>query len=98
VSLSQGIEVLDFMIPGSDELQTADVAGLRERDTKLWSKHGTTSRSDFSVTRAVNRVEYAETGARDEYMDLVAGRQAEGLTRGQIASVAEEFGIDSPWV
>jgi rhamnulose-1-phosphate aldolase len=31
-------------------------------------------------------------------MDLVAGRQAEGLTRGQIASVAEEFGIDSPWV
>ena len=97
VSLSQGIEVLEFMIPGSDELQAANVAGLREREIVLWSKHGTMSRSDVSVTRAVDRVEYAETGAKYEYMDLVAGRLAQGLTRDEIASVAQEFSVDSPW-
>ncbi|HEY0186836.1 MAG TPA: class II aldolase/adducin family protein [Cellulomonas sp.] len=97
VSLSQGIEVLEFMIPGSDELQAANVAGLREREIVLWSKHGTMSRSDLSVLRAVDRVEYAETGAKYEYMDLAAGRLAEGLTREQITSVAREFDVDSPW-
>jgi rhamnulose-1-phosphate aldolase len=97
VSLSQGIEVLDFMIPGSDGMQAANVVGLRQAEIVLWSKHGTMSRSDLSVLRAVDRMEYAETGARYEYMDLVAGRQAEGLTREEITSVAREFDIDSPW-
>jgi rhamnulose-1-phosphate aldolase len=97
VSLSQGIEVLDFMIPGSDGMQAANVTGLRQAEIVLWSKHGTMSRSDLSVLRAVDRMEYAETGARYEYMDLVAGRQAEGLTREEITSVAREFDIDSPW-
>lgn len=97
VSLSAGIEVLDFMIPGSDGMQAANVAGLRNAEIVLWSKHGTMSRSDLSVLRAVDRMEYAETGAKYEYMDLAAGRQAEGLTRQEIASVAQEFDIDSPW-
>ncbi len=97
VSLAQGIGVLEFMIPGSDELMAANVAGLREFEIVLWSKHGTMSRSDFSVTRAVDRVEYAETGAKYEYMDLVAGGRAQGLTREEISSVAAEFSIDSPW-
>jgi rhamnulose-1-phosphate aldolase len=97
VSLSQGIEVLEFMIPGSDGMQAANVAGLRGAEITLWSKHGTMSRSDLSVLRAVDRVEYAETGAKYEYMDLVVGRQAEGLTRAEITSVAREFDITSPW-
>ncbi|MEV0899419.1 class II aldolase/adducin family protein [Actinoplanes sp. NPDC049802] len=97
VSLPQGVGVLEFMIPGSDELQAANVAGLREHEIVLWSKHGTMSRSDLSVTRAVDRVEYAETGAKYEYMDLVAGGRAQGLTREEITAVAREFDVDSPW-
>ena len=46
----------------------------------------------------MDRIEYAETGAKYEYMDLAAGRQAEGLTREEIRSVAEEFSISSPWL
>ncbi len=97
VALAAGIGVLDFMVPGSAELQAANVAGLRDFEIVLWSKHGTMSRSDLSVTRAVDRVEYAETGARYEYMDLVAGGRAEGLTPQEIRSVADEFSVDSPW-
>ena len=98
VSLSAGIGVLEFMIPGSAELMTANVEGLREFEIVLWSKHGVMARSDISVTRAVDRIEYAETGAKYEYMDLVAGGRAEGLTTKEIAAVADEFNIDSRWV
>ena len=98
VSLSQGIGVLEFMVPGSEEMGAANVEGLREHEIVLWSKHGTMSRSDISVYRAVDRVEYAETAAHYEYMDIVAGGRAEGLTKAQIRSVADTFSIDSPYL
>jgi len=98
VSLSAGIGVLEFMIPGSAELMAANIEGLREFEIVLWSKHGVMARSDLSITRAVDRVEYAETGARYEYMDLVAGGRAQGLTPEEIGAVAREFDIDSRWV
>ncbi|MDN4481049.1 class II aldolase/adducin family protein [Demequina muriae] len=98
VSLSQGIGVLPFYVPGSEQMGAANVAGLREHEIVLWSKHGTMSRSDVSVYRAVDRVEYAETAARYEYMDLLAGGRAEGLTREEIATVATTFSIESRWL
>jgi rhamnulose-1-phosphate aldolase len=76
----------------------ANVVGLRDFEITLWSKHSVMARSDLSVTRAVDRIEYAETGAKSEYMDLAAGSRAEGLSREEIKAVANEFGIDSPWV
>jgi rhamnulose-1-phosphate aldolase len=98
VALSQGIRVLPFLVPGSAEMMAANVAALRLSDISLWSKHGVMARSDLSVTRAVDRVEYAETGARYEYMNLAAGGVGEGLLREEIQSVAEAFSVDSPWV
>ncbi|BDZ41366.1 rhamnulose-1-phosphate aldolase [Paraoerskovia sediminicola] len=98
VALSQGIRVLPFFVPGSAEMMAANVAGLRDADITLWSKHGTMSRSDISVTRAIDRVEYAETGAKYEYMNLAAGGAGERLTDQEIGDTARTFGIDSPWV
>ena len=93
VAVPQGIGVLEFMVPGSPELMAANVAGLREHEIVLWSKHGVMARSDLSVTRAVDRIEYAETGARYEYMDLVAGGRAQGLTREELHAVVEAFDV-----
>jgi rhamnulose-1-phosphate aldolase len=45
----------------------------------LWSKHGVMARSDVSVTRAVDRIEYAETAARYEYMDPSGGGRADAV-------------------
>ncbi|MFV0285510.1 MAG: class II aldolase/adducin family protein, partial [Demequina sp.] len=98
VSLSAGIGVLPFFIPGSAQMGAANVEGLREHEIVLWSKHGTMSRSDVSVYRAVDRVEYAETAAKYEYMDIVAGGLAEGLTRAEIAAVGSTFSISSRWL
>ncbi|GEA88868.1 class II aldolase/adducin family protein [Cellulomonas cellasea] len=98
VALSEGIGVLPFLVPGSEGMMKANVEGLREHQIVLWSKHGIMARSDVSVTRAVDRIEYAETGARYEYMNIVAGGAAEGLTDAEISEVAAQFGIVSPWV
>lgn len=98
VALPGGVGVLEFMVPGSAELMAANVEGLRRFDIVLWSKHGVMSRSDLSVTRAVDRVEYAETGAKYEVMNLAGGGRAEGLSRAEIRAVAEAFDVDSPWL
>lgn len=98
VALSQGVRVLPFLVPGSAEMMAANVAALRQTDISLWSKHGVMSRSDLSVTRAVDRIEYAETGAKYEYMNLAAGGAGEGLLREEVRAVADAFGIDSPWL
>lgn len=98
VSLAAGVGVLPFLVPGSAEMMAANVAGLRDHEIVLWSKHGVMSRSDISVTRAVDRVEYAETGARYEYMDLVAGGRGEGLSDEELRRVADEFGVETTWI
>lgn len=98
VALPDGIGVLEFMVPGSPELMAANVDGLRDFEIVLWSKHGVMSRSDVSVTRAVDRIEYAETGAKYEHMNLTAGGVGEGLTDAEIAAVAAAFGVRSRWV
>jgi rhamnulose-1-phosphate aldolase len=98
VQLPAGIGVLPFMIPGSDTLMAANVESLRNHRIVVWSKHGVMARSDISVTRAVDRIEYAETGARYEYMDLVAGGRAEGLTDEEARAIADTFGVDTSLV
>lgn len=98
ISLPEGVAVLDFMVPGSPELMAANVAGLRDHQVVVWAKHGVMARSDLSATRAVDRIEYAETGARYEYMDLVAGGHGERLTDADLQRIAAAFDVHSRWI
>lgn len=93
VNLPQGVGVLAFMLPGSAQLMAANVASLRTHRVVLWGKHGVVARSDISVTRAADRIEYAETAARYEYMDLVAGQRAEGLSLDEMRAVVAAFNV-----
>ncbi len=95
VNLPTGIGLLPFMVPGSPALMEANVENLRTHRIVVWAKHGVMARSSVSVTRAADRIEYAETAARYEYMDLVNGGQAEGLTPGEMRAVVEAFGVDT---
>ena len=45
------------------------------------------ARCDNSILRALDLVEYAETAAHYEYLNLLAGEKSEGLTPGQIRSI-----------
>ncbi len=98
INLPAGIGVLPFMLPGSQMLMEANVASLRTHRIVVWSKHGVMARSNVSVTRAVDRIEYAETAARYEYMDLVNGERAEGLTVDEMRMVVEAFGVTTTLV
>ncbi len=98
VQLPQGVGILRFMVPGSDTLMAANVASLRAHRIDVWGKHGVMARSDISVTRAVDRIEYAEAGARYEYMDLVAGGRGERLSDEELRSIKDAFGVQTDLV
>jgi rhamnulose-1-phosphate aldolase len=95
VNLPQGIGVLPFILPGSAALMEANVTKLREHRVVIWGKHGVMARSDLSVTRAADRIDYAETAARYEYMDLASGGQGEGLTQAELREVVKAFDVQT---
>jgi rhamnulose-1-phosphate aldolase len=71
----------------------ANVAALREHRIVIWSKHGVMARSDVSVKRAADRVEYAETAAKYEYLNLCDGEIGEGLSVEEIRSICAAFNV-----
>jgi len=94
VQLPEGVGHVAFQLPGSPALMQATVAALKKHRIVLWGKHGVMARSDISVKRASDRIEYAETGANYEYMNLASGERAEGLSAEQIRAVAQAFNIN----
>ena len=95
VQLPAGVEVLDFMVPGSQTLMENSVRALRDHIIVVWSKHGIMVRSDISPLAAVDKVEYAETGAMYEVRSMMAGGLGEGLTDDELHAVVEAFEVDN---
>jgi rhamnulose-1-phosphate aldolase len=98
VNLPRGVGVLPYCLPGSPAMMEANVAGLRAHNVVLWSKHGVMARSDLSVTRAADRIEYAETAAMYEYMNLVNRGAAEGLSLDELREIVRAFNVDTTLV
>jgi rhamnulose-1-phosphate aldolase len=98
INLPAGIGALEFMLPGSAPLMEANVESLRGHRITVWAKHGVMARSDISVKRAVDRIEYAETAANYEYMDLLAGGRAEGLSLEDLRAVVATFDVKTTLV
>ncbi|NTW02814.1 MAG: rhamnulose-1-phosphate aldolase [Oscillochloris sp.] len=98
VNLPQGVGVLPYCLPGSPALMDANVGGLRSHNIVLWGKHGVMARSDISVTRAADRIEYAETAAMYEYMNLVNHSQGEGLTLDELREIVQAFHVETTLV
>jgi len=93
VHLSDGVGYLPFCVPGSQKLMEQTLQGLRKHRIVVWGKHGVMARSDLSVKRTSDRIEYAETGAKYEYLNLVNHELGEGLSAEEIRSVCEGFKI-----
>jgi rhamnulose-1-phosphate aldolase len=94
VQIPDGIGLVEFNIPGSTALMAATVESLRSHRIVIWAKHGLMSRSDLSVKRAADRIEYAETGAKYECMDLSYGSLAEGLSVEEIRAICKAWNVD----
>lgn len=96
VQLPEGVKVLPFILPGSADLMRATVAGLRTHQVVIWSKHGVMVRSHVSVSAAADRIDYLEAAARFEYLNLIAGHRAEGLSDDELRQVVSSLGIETP--
>jgi rhamnulose-1-phosphate aldolase len=93
VNLPEGIGLVPFLVPGSAELMDATLKALHDYRVILWAKHGVMARSELSVTRASDRIEYAEAAARYEYLNLASGDIAEGLTPEEVRAICQAFGV-----
>jgi rhamnulose-1-phosphate aldolase len=93
INLPEGIGFIPFRVPSSPELMAANIASLRKHRIVLWAKHGAMARSDVSVKRAADRVEYAETAAKYEYLNLADGELGEGLTAEEIREICKTFNV-----
>jgi rhamnulose-1-phosphate aldolase len=93
VNLPEGIGLVPFQVPGSPELMQATVESLRHHRIAVWSKHGVVSRSDISIKRTVDRIEYAEAAAHYEYLDLANHSQADGLSPDEIRAICKALDI-----
>ena len=98
IHLPKGVAYLPFQLPGSDDLMKETVDAMsQDYRVVLWAKHGVMARSDQSVKRAADRIEYAETGARYEYLNLCSGSRGEGLSADELRRIASKFGIDQDY-
>lgn len=93
VNLPEGIGFIPFRIPASPELMAANVACLRQHRIVIWAKHGVMARSDVSIKRAADRVEYAETAARYETLNLSTGEIGDGLSAEEIRAICTAFEV-----
>ncbi|MGZ9221148.1 MAG: class II aldolase/adducin family protein, partial [Anaerolineales bacterium] len=93
INLPEGIGFIPFCIPGSPGLMSGNVQALRKHRIVIWAKHGVMARSDVSVKRAADRVEYAETAAKYEYLNLSAGELGEGLSADEIREICKTFNV-----
>ena len=93
INLPEGIGFVPFRIPSSPELMEGTLDALRHHRIVIWAKHGVMARSDVSVKRAADRVEYAETAAKYEYLNLCAGEIGEGLSADEIRAICQTFNV-----
>jgi rhamnulose-1-phosphate aldolase len=93
VNLPEGLGCVPFLVPGSSELASATSRSLRPHRVVVWSKHGVVARSDRSVKHAVDCIEYAETAAHYEYLNLTNGDAGQGLSDEEIQEICRAFGI-----
>lgn len=94
VNLPEGVGVVPFQVPGSAALMQATVASLRTHRIVVWCKHGVVARSDISIKRAADRVDYAEAAAQYEYLDLANHNMADGLSPDEIRAICAAWSID----
>jgi rhamnulose-1-phosphate aldolase len=88
-----GIGVLPFILVGSAQLTVETMLAMREHKLVVWSQHGVMARSDDSLFHVLDLIEYAETAAHYEYLNLIGGNLSEGLSPEHLREVSSAWHI-----
>ena len=90
--------VIPFHLLGTMEQATSTLQAMRIHRLVVWQRHGTVSRSDQSIIKAADLVEYAETAAHYEYLNLALGHSEGGMTDEEIKSICAQYGIKQSFI
>jgi rhamnulose-1-phosphate aldolase len=93
LNFPEGIGVLPFMLPGSAQLTIETMLAMRDHRIVVWSRHGVMARADDSIFHALDLIEYAETAAHYEYLNLIGGALSEGLSPEHLRAISESWKI-----
>src|SRR6266542_214481 len=93
LNFPDGIGILPFLLPGSVHLMLETIICLREHRIVIWSQHGVMARADDSILHALDLVEYVETAAQYEVLNLFTGQSGAGLSPENIRAVADSWNI-----
>lgn len=94
LNMPEGIGVLPFLLPGSIHLMIETMLSMREHRVVIWSQHGVMTRADGSISHALDLVEYAETAAQYETLNLYAGEASHGIDPAHLRAIAEMWKIE----
>jgi rhamnulose-1-phosphate aldolase len=93
LNFPEGIGVLPFLLPGSTHLMLETMLCLREHHMVIWSQHGVMARADDSIFHALDLVEYLETAAHYEVLNLTTGEASAGISPENIRAVADSWNV-----
>jgi rhamnulose-1-phosphate aldolase len=91
----EGIAVLPYELPGSEEQMLATAEAMQNHRMVVWMRHGVLARSDANAVQAANLVEYADAAAHYELENLRLGMPTEGFSDEQILQFCKRFEIDA---
>ena len=94
LNFPEGMAVLPFFLPGSAQLTVETMLALREHPIVVWSQHGVMARADDSIFHALDLIEYAETAAHYEYLNLTSGNKSEGLRPEHLRMISKSWNIE----
>lgn len=93
LNVPEGIGILPFILLGSAQLMLETMINLRDHQIVVWSQHGIMARADVSILHALDLVEYVETAAQYEVLNLITGEESSGLRPEDIRAVAESWNV-----
>ena len=93
INLPDGMGVLLFLIPGSPQLMDETMLSMRQHQVVVWSRHGVIVRADDSLDHALDLVEYIETAAHYEGLNLCTAEKSTGIPPDQLRAIAEKWNV-----
>jgi rhamnulose-1-phosphate aldolase len=89
INVPEGVGVLPFLLPGSNHLMIETMLSMRDHRVVVWSQHGIMARADDSILHALDLVEYLETAAQYETLNLHTGEASAGIDPQHLRDIAE---------
>ncbi|SDQ13026.1 rhamnulose-1-phosphate aldolase [Pseudovibrio sp. Tun.PSC04-5.I4] len=88
----QGIGIVPYCMPGSQDIAVGTMEKLRNHDVAIWEKHGAVA-TGVDVAEAFDFMDVANKGAKLYLMCLSAGFEPQGVSEADMLLLKETFNL-----